>query len=89
MLYYRGMKIKNPMMAEPEFFGSTTVGEKGQVVIPSEARTKMKLAKGEKLLVFGRGGQALILVKLAGVEKLTEQLSQHLSVFKKAIQKHQ
>ena len=29
-----------------KFLGITTVGEKGQIVIPAEARKTMKLAKG-------------------------------------------
>jgi AbrB family looped-hinge helix DNA binding protein len=36
-------------------YGITSVGERGQVVIPAEIRTKMDLKKGEKLLIFSRG----------------------------------
>jgi AbrB family looped-hinge helix DNA binding protein len=37
----------------PKFYGSTTVGERGQVVIPSEARRDLGIAHADKLLVFG------------------------------------
>lgn len=37
----------------PKFYGSTTVGERGQVVIPAEARRDFEIAPATKLLVFG------------------------------------
>lgn len=37
----------------PKFYGSTTVGERGQVVIPAEARRDFKITPSTKLLVFG------------------------------------
>ena len=40
---------------DKKFYGSTIIGEKGQVVIPKEAREDLKLKKGDKLLVFGMG----------------------------------
>lgn len=60
------------------FYGSTTVGEKGQVVIPMEARKAMKLLKGEKLLVFGKGTDMLALAKISQIHRLAEDLSERL-----------
>jgi AbrB family looped-hinge helix DNA binding protein len=34
------------------FYGSVTVGERGQIVIPSEARTAMGIQQGDKLLIM-------------------------------------
>jgi AbrB family looped-hinge helix DNA binding protein len=45
-----GGAIKHPT---PKFYGSTTVGERGQVVIPAEARRDFKITPTTKLLVFG------------------------------------
>ena len=36
-------------------YGSTTVGERGQVVIPIEARKELGLEPGAKLVVFATG----------------------------------
>lgn len=36
------------------FIGATTVGERGQIVIPAEARKALGINSGDKLLVFGR-----------------------------------
>jgi AbrB family looped-hinge helix DNA binding protein len=43
-------------MEEPEgkkFYGSVTVSERGQIVIPVDARKDFKIKTGDKLLVFG------------------------------------
>lgn len=34
------------------FMGASTVGERGQVVIPAEARERLDIKPGDKLLVF-------------------------------------
>jgi AbrB family looped-hinge helix DNA binding protein len=34
------------------FYGSVTVGERGQIVIPAEARTALGIQPGDKLLVM-------------------------------------
>ena len=34
------------------FYGTATVGERGQLVIPSEARTELGINPGDKLLVM-------------------------------------
>lgn len=36
-----------------EFYGSSTVGERGQIVIPQSAREKMKISHGDKYVFFG------------------------------------
>lgn len=45
------------------FFGATKVGERGQIVIPREARDVFDIKPGDSLLVLGdekRGGLALV-----------------------------
>ncbi len=36
-----------------KFYGSVTVGERGQIVIPAEARRDFNIKPGDKLLVLG------------------------------------
>ncbi|MGD8241118.1 MAG: AbrB/MazE/SpoVT family DNA-binding domain-containing protein [Armatimonadota bacterium] len=45
------------------YFGSATVGERGQMVIPAEARRTLGINDGDKIVVFGRGKGRLTLVK--------------------------
>ena len=70
-----------------DFFGTATVGEKGQVVIPAEAREKMNLQKGDKLLVFGMGPDMISFSKLEHLEKFTGHLSGKLDAIRKLINK--
>jgi AbrB family looped-hinge helix DNA binding protein len=69
------------------FYGTTTLGEKGQVVIPVEAREAMDLKKGEKLLVFGMGHEMLALSKLARLEKFASHMAERLNAIRKIIKK--
>ena len=57
------------------FYGTTTVGERGQVVIPAQAREDFSLEKGEQLLVFGVDENMVALVKVGKVEEFASQLS--------------
>ena len=74
---------------ERRFYGSTTIGEKGQVVIPAEARAKMRIKKGDKLLVFGMGPEMLMLMKFSQFEKFATHMSKNLARIKKVINKKQ
>jgi AbrB family looped-hinge helix DNA binding protein len=71
---------------KPEFFGSTTMGERGQIVIPAEAREKLDLKKGEKLLVMGVHGETLMLVKFNTFEKLSDKLARRQEEIKKILE---
>ena len=55
-------------------YGTTNLGERGQIVIPKEARDKLKLKKGESFLVLEDCGcLSLIPSKIAA--KLAEQIT--------------
>ena len=62
-------------MKKPTFYGSTVISDKGQVVIPAEARHALNLEKGEKLLVMGMHGDALMLVKLSSFQRMSDNLA--------------
>ena len=47
------------------FFGSATVGERGQLVIPAEARKRFSIHPGDKLLVMAHpSGGGVVLFKI-------------------------
>lgn len=71
----------------PQFYGVTVVGERGQAVIPAEAREALGLKKGEKLLVFSMGERGLCLTKLSGLEKFEKHLSERLTSIRDMIKK--
>ena len=45
------------------FFGSVTVGEKGQIVIPAKARKVFDIKAGDQLIVLGDEEQGIAIVK--------------------------
>jgi AbrB family looped-hinge helix DNA binding protein len=40
------------MRPEDYFYGSVTVGDRGQIVIPAEARAELDIKPGDKLLIM-------------------------------------
>ncbi len=70
----------------PKVFGSTTVGPRGQVVIPANARKEMSIDTGTTLLVFKAfHGQGLVLLKVDAIEQMMSMVSQQLSDFEKLV----
>ncbi len=62
-------------MIEDCFYGAVTVGERGQVVIPSDARASLGIRQGDKLLVMKHPmHKGLIMAKLEDVSRLIEDL---------------
>lgn len=69
------------------FYGVASVGEKGQIVIPAEARKKMNTKKGDKLLVFGMDNEMIAITKLSKVEQIVSHLSTRLNIIRSIIRK--
>jgi AbrB family looped-hinge helix DNA binding protein len=64
-------------MPDPQFWGSATVGERGQIVIPADARQEMDIKPGDKLLIFsGMHGGSLNVMK---AERVTEFVSRAMA----------
>ena len=83
------MPMKNHHVhPEGQFYGTATVGEKGQIVIPQEARKNMKLKKGDRLLVFGMDDDMLAVAKLSHIEKISSQLAKKLKMINEVAKKN-
>jgi len=60
---------------EEAFQGAVTVGERGQVVIPADAREALEISPGDKLLVFAPpGGIGVFFGKLKDMQRISEML---------------
>jgi AbrB family looped-hinge helix DNA binding protein len=60
-------------------YGTVKVGDKGQVVIPAEARRELDIKTGDLLFVMvGRNRRALALVKAEVMRSLAESIMQGL-----------
>lgn len=75
-------------MMMPEFLGSTTVSERGQVVIPQEGRTALGLKTGEKLLVFKVDEGAIVLTRSSAFEKMTKKMTERQKEMSKIIKEN-
>ncbi|MEI9914000.1 MAG: AbrB/MazE/SpoVT family DNA-binding domain-containing protein [Candidatus Saccharibacteria bacterium] len=61
-------------------FGIVHVNDKGQVVIPAEARAAVNLESGDKLLVMVHPSkEGIVLIKPDGLESFANQMLKHLS----------
>lgn len=66
----------------PKFYGAVTVGERGQVAIPAEARRELDIPAAIKLLAFGdTETHTLILLKAEFVTELLTTMSSMLGTF--------
>ncbi len=72
---------------QKQFYGTVNIGEKGQMVIPAEARKSMGIKKGDKLLVFGMGCDMIAITKLSKVEQFASHLSDQLDIIRKITEK--
>jgi len=61
-----------------EICGYTTVGERGQIVIPKNARDRLKLKSGTRFLIVEHVGK-LILIPEAHVKKMVGQMAGFLN----------
>lgn len=58
------------------FYGSVTVGERGQIVIPAEARQEFGISPGDKLLVMKHPiHKGLMVFKLEHVREFIDEFA--------------
>jgi AbrB family looped-hinge helix DNA binding protein len=75
------------MFPKMKLWGTATVGAKGQVVIPAEARTELDIKEGDKLIVMGRGPKGgLIFIKAEAVEQMMQNVQSDLAEIRKSTQ---
>ncbi len=55
------------------FYGAVTVSERGQVVIPAEARRDLGIEVGEKLLVVGGPAGGLLFLRATVVSQFLDR----------------
>jgi AbrB family looped-hinge helix DNA binding protein len=70
-------------MHERKLYGTATVGTKGQIVIPADAREEMDISTGDRLYVIGspKKGMAM-LIKEDELDKFIEHMNFHIEAFK-------
>ena len=76
------------MIKKPTFYGSTTVGERGQIVLPVKLRKDFNINKGDKLLVVGNPDVSLItLINQETMSTFLDIMSENINQMKSTIKK--
>lgn len=61
-------------------YGTATLGERGQIVIPAEARAQMDLHPGDKILIVRHPvHKGLMLTKLEAIREFLDQFNEELA----------
>ena len=75
-------------MFDQKFFGTATIGEKGQIVIPVEARNAIDLKVGDKLLVMsGPGNRGLFVMRPDAVKEFAKKMNEHYQKMQSVVDK--
>lgn len=65
--------MKNRNREKMTLYGTAKIGEKGQIVIPSEARRDFDLKPGDMVLIMGKEGKGLGIAKTTLINKFLAQ----------------
>lgn len=68
--------MKTVSEKDTNIFGVATVGERGQIVIPSDARKISNLQPGEKVVVIGHPPNALMLIRMDAFKPFLSSLNE-------------
>lgn len=70
-------------MSDKKLYGTTTVGTKGQVVIPSEARDALNIQPGDRLYVVSTSdGAGIVLLKEEKLSEMVDNLTAQVDIFR-------
>lgn len=69
-------------MHDKKLYGAATVGTKGQVVIPADAREALNIQAGDRLYVMGsQHGQWVGFLKEDQLRTMVDQLTDHIELY--------
>jgi AbrB family looped-hinge helix DNA binding protein len=75
--------MSQPQVHNKKLYGTATVGTKGQIVIPAEARAELGIASGDRLYVIGSSeGGYLGLLKEESLDSLMQHLTNQIESFR-------
>jgi AbrB family looped-hinge helix DNA binding protein len=77
------MENKMSIPGNKKLYGTATVGTKGQIVIPADAREQLNIRPGDRLYVLGSmHGNGIVLLKEDMIEHIVEQMSAQIEGFR-------
>ncbi|HTJ73288.1 MAG TPA: AbrB/MazE/SpoVT family DNA-binding domain-containing protein [Verrucomicrobiae bacterium] len=74
---------KSLITPDKKLYGTATVGTKGQIVIPSDAREELDIKPGDRLYVMNAmHGAGVVLLKEEMLESFVEEIMAQVEVFR-------
>ena len=70
-------------LSKGKIYGTVTVGERGQVVIPAETRKHFKIKSGDKLIVFAKHHEVICLIPAQEFDRFLNEMAEMVAKFKK------
>ncbi|HSW77736.1 MAG TPA: AbrB/MazE/SpoVT family DNA-binding domain-containing protein [Candidatus Chromulinivoraceae bacterium] len=72
-----------PLTTDKKLYGTSTVGTKGQIVIPSDAREELDIKPGDRMYVMSAmHGAGVVLLKEEMLESFVEEMMAQVEVFR-------
>ena len=62
-------------MKDEKFYGSSVIGERGQIVIPAKAREELEIKAGDEFIFFGHG-KMLHLIKANELNQFLDKMTE-------------
>lgn len=73
------MHVEKQSRLEDAIYGMVTVGERGQIVIPAEARRDLGIEPGDKIIIMRHPGHAgIIAFKMQAVREFIEMFQREM-----------
>jgi AbrB family looped-hinge helix DNA binding protein len=70
-----------------KFYGAATVGTKGQIVIPAEAREELNIKEGDKMIIVRSfNGEGVMVLKSEMVEQILSRMQTEFSSLASSIE---
>lgn len=64
-----------------QLIGSTTVGERGQIVIPKMIRDRLKMKSGTQVMVMQHGDSPIMVLPIQQMQEMIKQMSERVAEF--------
>lgn len=75
---------------DKKLYGTATVGTKGQVVIPSDAREELGIRTGDRLYVVGSASKKFVgFIKEEQLRHMLEHITGDIEAYKAALSEHE
>jgi len=78
-------EIMDKISPVPKVYGTVTVGERGQVVVPAKIRKLYNLSPGDKLIVLAKEGGPIGFIPVSDFSVFLEQHENLFSQIKKNV----